>query len=73
MSFGTVLFESLFAAFFTELGGEEKALAVPNIVTRLKPRLIASEACHRLALNEEQKENKWKRNNFSTKNGGKIE
>jgi hypothetical protein len=37
----------------------------------LKPRLTGSEARHRLALSEGQKENKWKRI-FPIKNGGKI-
>ena len=35
----------------------EKVLSVLNDVMNLKPRLIASEACHRLALSEGQKEN----------------
>jgi hypothetical protein len=32
--------------------------------------LTASEARHHLASNEGQKENKWKRENFSIRNGG---
>jgi len=37
-----------------------------------KPKLTALEACHRLALNEGQTENKRKREKFSQENGGKM-
>jgi hypothetical protein len=44
--------------FSAEFVTSERVLFVLNDVMNLKPRLIASEACHRLALSEGQKEDK---------------
>lgn len=51
----------LFEAFLMELIEKQKPSIIPKTGIELKPRLTVSEACHRLAPSEGQKENKWNR------------